>query len=779
MATPIAQGTVGWPEEFVRRYVDAGYWAGHPLGAEFAAAVDRDPDAVALVDGDLRISYRELLERADGAAVRMAERGIRRGDRIVVQLANGWPFVVLTLACLRSGVVPVMALPGHRRTELSYLVEHAEAVAIAVPDVLRDFDHQALAEELAAGSSTLRHVLVDGDTEHVDLRALGEPGGGWDGPAPDPRDVAVFLLSGGTTGLPKLIARTHDDYAYNARASAELCGFDADTVYLVSLPAGHNFPLACPGILGTLLTGGRVVMLGSPEPRRAFATIEAEGVTATAVVPAVAGRWLEHAAEHGRPGDSLRLLQVGGARLADELAVRVRPVLGAQLQQVFGMAEGLLNYTRLDDRDDVVCRTQGRPLSPADEVRLVDEQDRDVPDGQPGSLLTRGPYTPRGYYRAPEQNARAFTPDGWYRSGDICRRTAEGNLVVEGRDKDMINRGGEKISAEEVENLVYALPEVSQVAAVAMPDRVLGERVCVFVVARPGTTVTLDEVRAGMDAVGVAAFKLPERLVLVDELPLTKVGKIDKKALRAALAGEVAMDRRDPEQTLPVMGAGTEFVLRLVGALPDDALREPSALPGWTRAHVVAHLARNAEALTRLATWARTGVETPMYPSREARAADIERSAQASDRTLRDELVATAEDLDAAFAALDGTTWHNTVRSALGRPLPAVEVPWMRIREVWLHAVDLDAGAGLSDLPPEVVDALLDDATGTLSAKDSCPAAVLRPTDREGTWSLGPTADAVELTGTAADLLGWLIGRTDGDGVTASDGKVPVPPPWL
>jgi 2,3-dihydroxybenzoate-AMP ligase len=306
-------------------------------------------------------------------------------------------------------------------------------------------------------------------------------------------------------------------------------------VYLVSLPAGHNFPLACPGILGTLLSGGRVVMLPSPEPARAFATIAAEGVTHTAVVPAVAGRWLEHAAEHGPP-TPLQVLQVGGARLADELARRVRPVLGATLQQVFGMAEGLLNYTRLDDPDEIICTTQGRPLSPDDEVRLVDELDEDVPDGEPGSLLTRGPYTPRGYFRAAEQNARAFTADGWYRSGDICRRTPEGNLVVEGRDKDMINRGGEKISAEEVENLVYRLPGVSQVAAVAMPDAVLGERVCVVVVPRPGATVTLDAIRDAMDAAGVARFKLPEHLELVDELPTTKVGKVDKKALRADVA---------------------------------------------------------------------------------------------------------------------------------------------------------------------------------------------------------------------------------------------------
>jgi salicylate---CoA ligase len=337
--------------------------------------------------------------------------------------------------------------------------------------------------------------------------------------------------------LPKLIARTHDDYAYNARASAELCGLDAHSVYLGTLPASHNFPLACPGILGTLLAGGRVVMLPSPEPERVFATIEREGVTVATAVPAVAQRWLAHALEHGAGRlATLRLLQVDGARIADELARQVRPVLGATLQQVFGMAEGLLNYTRLDDPEEVICTTQGRPMSEGDEVRIIDEAGNDLPDGVPGALLTRGPYTPRGYYRAPEQNARAFTPDGWYASGDVVRRRPDGNLVVEGRDKDMINRGGEKISAEEVENLVYRMPGVAQVAAVAMPDRELGERVCLYVVLEPGAALTLADVRDAMAAAGVARYKWPDRLETVDALATTKVGKIDKKALREDVA---------------------------------------------------------------------------------------------------------------------------------------------------------------------------------------------------------------------------------------------------
>ena len=540
----MTEGTVPWPDDLALQYARAGWWHGQAIGTEFAVVAAARPDATALVDGATRISYGSLLARADALAG-LARLGLRPGMRIVVQLPNCWPFVVLTLACLRAGIVPVMALPAHRQHELAYLCEHSEARALAVPDVLRGFDHQQMAEELLAASPALDHILVAGqDVRHQDLTELcSESDSGTAPDPPDPAGVAVFLLSGGTTGLPKLIARTHNDYSYNARASARLCRLDQGTVYLVSLPASHNFPLACPGILGTLLSGGRVVMLGSPDPASAFAAIEREGVTITAVVPAVAQRWLAHATDqasraHGAdPLRTLEILQVGGARLADEHARRIKPVLGATLQQVFGMAEGLLNYTRLDDPDEVICGTQGRPLSPGDEVRIVDADGHDLPDGQPGALLTRGPYTPRGYYRAPEQNARAFTPDGWYASGDVVRRRPDGNLVVEGRDKDMINRGGEKISAEEVENLLYRMPGIAQVAAVAAPDAELGERICVFVVPEPGRKISLGGISDGMAAAGVARFKWPERLEIVAELPVTKVGKLDKKALRDMLAG--------------------------------------------------------------------------------------------------------------------------------------------------------------------------------------------------------------------------------------------------
>lgn len=550
MSAPMP-GTVPWPAELVQRYTAAGYWEGKPLGSHLWASADQHSDRVAIVDGDVRLTYAELVSRADGAALRLREAGLASGDRIVIQLPNCWQFVVLTLACVRAGIVAVMALTGHRRHELTYFVEHAQARAVAVAGEVRGFDHQSLALDLARTIDCLEHVLVTSAPPRpgaLDLDEICAPApdsiaarAHWDADAPQGPDVALFLLSGGTTGIPKLIPRSHDDYSYNAKGSIAVCGVDAGTVYLVGIPVSHNFPLACPGVLGTLLAGGRVVMASSPEPVKAFALIEAEGVTHTAIVPAVAKRWLDHRRDIGMGQlSSLRVLQVGGSRLADEIARRIPDELGCALQQVFGMAEGLLNYTRLDDPDEVVFTTQGRPMCPDDEVLLVDDDGNPVPQGQAGSLITQGPYTLRGYYRAEEQNAKNFTSQGWYRSGDICSQDAEGNLIVEGRDKDMINRSGEKISAEEVESLLYELPEVRLAAAVAMPDRDLGERVCVYAVLHEGSSLTLEAVREHFSAREVAAYKHPERVEIVDQLPVTKIGKINKRALRADVAERLA-----------------------------------------------------------------------------------------------------------------------------------------------------------------------------------------------------------------------------------------------
>ncbi|WP_018681568.1 (2,3-dihydroxybenzoyl)adenylate synthase [Actinokineospora enzanensis] len=534
------KGTVPWPEEAVRRYVRAGHWRGRPLGDyvwDWAAA---HGDRVAVVDGETRWTYRALAERVDALADRLLGLGLADGDNVLAQLPNTAESVVFFLACLRIGVAPVLALPAHREHELGYLADLAEVKAIATPDRLGDFAHQVLAAELAKARK--RIVLVLGDEVHKGhhgVRGLMAVDGDaaarrhrLDRLGVGSREVALFLLSGGTTGVPKIIPRTHDDYEYNARRSGEVCGFGPDTVFLVTLPVAHNFPLGSPGLLATLMVGGRVVLTRSPRPEVAFAIIERQRVTTCPLVPAIGQRWAEAARTTGHDLSSLRTVQIGGSVLPAGFATTLADALGCRVQQVYGMAEGLLNYTRLDDPPQVAATTQGRPISADDECRVVDDEGRDVPAGAAGELLTRGPYTPRGYFRAPEHNLRAFTPDGWYRTGDIVRVGAGGNFVVLSRIKDLVNRGGEKVSAPEVEDLALELPAVRQAAVIPIPDPELGERVGLCVVLHADQELTLEQLRLAFEARGVAKYKIPERLDVLAELPLTAVGKVDKKQLR-------------------------------------------------------------------------------------------------------------------------------------------------------------------------------------------------------------------------------------------------------
>jgi len=427
-------------------------------------------------------------------------------------------------------------LPNHRRNEITYLCEAAGAVAYIIPDVHQGFDYRSLATDVVLSVPTLRHVFVHGDpgrfTALSDVEADPVP---LEGPAPE--DVAFFLLSGGTTGLPKLIPRTHDDYAYQLRATAAGLRHTRDSTYLAALPVAHNAALGCPGLLGTLLVGGKVVLPASPAPDDCFGLIGPEAVTLTTLMPPLVLLWLETAGLYDVDFSRL-LIQVGSARFAPEVARRIYTELGASLTHWFGMAEGLLTYTRPDDPRDVIIHTQGRPLCPDDEIRVVDERDRDVTPGDIGELLTRGPYTLRGYYRVPEHNAKAFTADGFLRTGDLVRLTPDGNMVVEGRLKDVINRGGEKVSAGEVEDLLITHPAVREVAVVAMPDELLGEKTCAWVIPR-GPAPALEELRTFLRSRGLADYKLPDRLELTEGFPHTKVGKVNKADLRELVAARL------------------------------------------------------------------------------------------------------------------------------------------------------------------------------------------------------------------------------------------------
>ncbi|MFI6770857.1 (2,3-dihydroxybenzoyl)adenylate synthase [Streptomyces sp. NPDC050355] len=445
--TSMLDGCTPWPEEFVDRYWAAGHWRGNTLDNLLRGWALQYGPRTALVHGGTRITYANLNRRVDRMAAGFRLRGLRSGQRVVVQLPNVPEFVITAFALMRAGTVPVLCPGSYRASEVSHLVRVAEAVGYVGPSTYEGFDHTAMAADIAARWPFLRRVFTyeaPGASSRYGGMTTDPAGcqyyplGSADAP-PEPAlgrnagQVAFFLLSGGGTAAPKLIPRTHNDYAYQARAAAELVSLTENDVYLAALPAESNFAFGCPGIVGTLSVGGTVVLAATPEPAECLPAIGRERVTITSLEPAAAQRWLDALPTVQVDLSSLHLVQIGGAPLRRATAERIGTEWGCRLQQVFGTAEGLLTLTRPADPDETVLTTQGRPLSPDDEIRIVDADGKDVPDGEPGELLARGPYTPRGYYRAPDDNARTFTSGGYFRTGDLVRRTPDGNLVVTGR----------------------------------------------------------------------------------------------------------------------------------------------------------------------------------------------------------------------------------------------------------------------------------------------------------------------------------------------------------
>ncbi|GAC1324887.1 MAG: (2,3-dihydroxybenzoyl)adenylate synthase [Chloroflexota bacterium] len=548
-AGPGLEGVVGFPPAEMTRFRDKGYWEDRPLISHFHERFRQFAGRTAVNEGGRSLTYAELGALAQRVGRNLLDLGLRPLDRIVVQLPNALDFVPFYFGLQEIGAIPIMALPAHRYRELNQFVRLSGAVATATPVEGRDISFTDLVRRVRAENDTLRLGLVlgadaptgftalselltrDPQATNADLKRIQD--------TINPCDPAVFQLSGGTTGVPKLIPRTHNDYAFNSKLAVSVCDVLDGDVLLDVLPISHNLPLACPGLQGFLLRGASVVLGQSTRAHEVFALIERYGVTHIHLVPALLINWINDPAATSGEFDlsSVRVIQSGGQRMQPEVRLRAERVFPhCTAQENFGMSEGLLMFVRLDDPPDVRLGTVGRPICPDDEVRLVDDDDRDVPDGEVGELLARGPYTLRGYFRSPEHNARAFTTDGFYRSGDLMRRHPSGNFMVEGRKKDLINRGGEKISAEEVENLILMHPAVHNVACVPIPDPVLGERMCACVVLQPRASLTFDELNRFLMNEEIAKHKLPERLELFHEFPLSPIGKVSKKDLVAILA---------------------------------------------------------------------------------------------------------------------------------------------------------------------------------------------------------------------------------------------------
>lgn len=543
-----------WPEQLATDYIKKGYWNHQPLTHIINGQLNDNADKTAIICNDRCFSYQQVDTLSHQLAAELEMKGIPSGSTALVQLPNSAEFYIIYFALLKCGIAPVNALFNHSSHELMSFAQQLNPALIVLSTAHpllgnQDQQTQLLSQLTQHASEECKTLLVSPIPQsHSDTHLLADMQ--WlDEQSPLPLSgnstikinqqtaadqVAFFQLSGGSTGTPKLIPRTHNDYYYSIRQSAEVCQLSKDCVYLCALPAPHNFTLSSPGALGVFFAGGTVVTAPDPSPSTCFALIEQHKVTMTSLVPPALHLWINEVTEtqslQKSALASLNMIQVGGSKLSATIAQKVSVNLGCKLQQVFGMAEGLVNYTDLTDDQWHITHTQGKPMSPCDEIKILDESGNLVKQGEVGALWTRGPYTFRGYYNAPIANSRAFDAQGFYCSGDLVKQTETGYLMVMGRNKDQINRGGEKIDAQEVEELMLQLSAISDVALVAMEDPILGERSCAYIIKK--SDIKARDVRRFLREKGIASYKVPDRIEFVDNLPKTAVGKIDKRSLR-------------------------------------------------------------------------------------------------------------------------------------------------------------------------------------------------------------------------------------------------------
>lgn len=545
------EGVVPFPPEFARQYREKGYWQDKSLAQEFQAVFEKYDARIAVWDGERSYSYRDIDEISTRLALNLLDLGLKNLDRVVVQLPNVIEFVMTYFALQKIGCVPIAALATHRYAEVSQFVALSGATTCIFPDKQGDFDFRPMIARVRTENAQMKFGLVLGESGEgfLSLRDLIAKPAMRDASALstiriDPTDPAIFQLSGGTTGVPKLIPRTHNDYAYNTKAAVQVCGIDSESVLLLVLPIAHNLPLACPGLQGFMMQGAKVVLSTTTRPEEIFKLIQRHRVSHLKVVPALLIRLVNDATIGNYDLTSMKVIQSGGQRMQPEVRLRTKALIpSVTVQENFGMSEGVLMFVRLDDPEEVRLETCGRPVCDDDEIRLVDDDDKIVPPGEVGEFCCRGPYTLRGYFGVPDYNVRAFTSDGFYRSGDLMRQHSSGNYVVEGRKKDLINRGGEKISAEEIENLILSHPAVQNVACVAMPDDAMGEKMCAYAILRKGHALNLPTLVDYLKTKEIAKFKLPERLEILSEFPVSTFGKVSKKNLVEMVTGKLDEER--------------------------------------------------------------------------------------------------------------------------------------------------------------------------------------------------------------------------------------------
>ena len=531
------------PAAHARAMRAAGYWLDKTPDDFLAASVDRTPDKAALVGyradrpEPVRLSYRELGDKVALAAGALRGLGVQAGDVVAVQVPNWWEFVVVSLACGRIGAVVNPLMPIFRERELEFMLGFAEAKVLVVPAMFRGFDHAAMAASLKSRLPKLQHVLVvDGQGENAfDRVLLGdtarvEPSATAEGLQPE--DLSVMMFTSGTTGSPKGVMHTSNTLLACNRALSERFGLTTDDVLLACSPVGHMTGYAAVMMLGVYL-GATVVLQDIWDGKRGVALMAAEGVTYTAASSPFLSDICNAVTEGAPRPDRLRSFLCGGAPIPPVLIERAARELDLKVCSLWGMTESLSStLTEPARAADKSASTDGRALDGVG-IRIVDFDGKPLPAGETGRLMVRGAQMSLGYYKRPD--ILTYDAEGWFDTGDLAYMDAEGYIRINGRTKDVLIRGGENVPVVEIEALLYKHPAVAMAAIVGFPDDRLGERACAFVELRPGATLDLAGVQAYMEACKVAKQYWPERVEVLDMVPRTPSGKIQKYLLKERL----------------------------------------------------------------------------------------------------------------------------------------------------------------------------------------------------------------------------------------------------
>jgi len=538
--TKLLDGFTPFRTEDVESYKRLGWWGDLTFGDILDRAADRYPDKEAFVDGDSRLTFAQARDRVNRLAVSLMNMGIKPMDRVLVQLPNWNEFVSVYFALQKIGAIDVLLIDRYRPYEINYLIRLTGATTWILPWKYRKTDYLPIVKEVLKESPQMKHVILargEGQRDYPCLEALIEKAelteknlSALTQRRPDPMQVSHMGPTGGTTGLPKVVPRTHNDLICGSEHAARAWKMGATDICLLVGPIGHDLTFT-KGFLGTSLTYGKTVFLDSTELDDICRTIEKEKVTALVWVPTLARRLVGFESLGNYDLNTLKKMHCGGGASLPDLIKDVREKLKCTFFNGYGGTEGMTTLTRSDDDLETLFTTVGKPTCPYDSYKLVDRDGKELPANTPGELLIKGPGIFTGYYRNPEENEKMFDKDGYFRTGDVAKIDPNGNVALVGRIKEMINRGGESISAVEVEKLISDHPGVAFVAAIPMPDPEMGERVCAYIQPRQGTRLQFNDILSFLKERKASVLHFPERIEFIDTMPFTKAEKIDKMAL--------------------------------------------------------------------------------------------------------------------------------------------------------------------------------------------------------------------------------------------------------